>query len=86
MNNNIIYCVLIFCLLVIFFIVCQDEFLDIELVDCLMVDNFFKIESEIKVVIVGFYGFFWFDYNDKFVWMAGDCMVGDMYYIWDQEG
>ena len=86
MNNNIIYRVLTLCLLVIFSTACQDEFLDIEPVDRLTADNFFKTESEIKAATAGLYGFPWFDYNDKFAWTAGDCMAGDMYHTWDQEG
>ena len=65
---------------------CQKEFLEIEPVDRLTADNFFKTEGEIKAATAALYGFPWFDYNDKFAWCAGDCMSGDLYHTWDQEG
>lgn len=65
---------------------CTKEFLEIEPVDRLTADNFFKTEGEIKAATAALYGFPWFDYNDKFGWCAGDCMTGDLYHTWDQEG
>ena len=65
---------------------CTKEFLEIEPVDRLTADSFFKSEGEIKAATAALYGFPWFDYNDKFAWCAGDCMSGDLYHNWDQEG
>ena len=65
---------------------CKKEFLEIEPVDRLTADNFFKNEVEIRAATAALYGFPWFDYNDKFAWTAGDCMSGDLYHTWDQEG
>ncbi|MCB0642516.1 MAG: RagB/SusD family nutrient uptake outer membrane protein [Phaeodactylibacter sp.] len=65
---------------------CNKEFLEIEPVDRLTADNFFKTEGEVRAATAALYGFPWFDYNDKFAWCAGDCMSGDLYHTWDQEG
>lgn len=65
---------------------CQKEFLEIDPVDRLTADNFFKSESEIKAATAALYGFPWFDYNDKLAWCAGDAMAGDLLHTWDQEG
>ena len=65
---------------------CSKEFLEIEPVDRLTADNFFKTEGEVKAATAALYGFPWFDYNDKFAWTAGDCMSGDLLHTWDQEG
>jgi starch-binding outer membrane protein, SusD/RagB family len=65
---------------------CSKDFLEIEPVDRLTADNFFKTEAEIKAATASLYGFPWFDFNDKFGWTAGDCMAGDLYHTWDQEG
>lgn len=65
---------------------CKKSFLEIEPVDRLTADNFFKNEGEIRAATASLYGFPWFDYNDKFAWTAGDCMSGDVYHNWDQEG
>ncbi len=73
-------------LLVFILSACGKDFLEIEPVDRLTGDNFYKTESEIRAATAGLYGFPWFEYNDKFAWTAGDCMPGDMYHTWDQEG
>lgn len=65
---------------------CSKDFLEIEPVDRLTADNFFKTEAEIKAATASLYGFPWFDFNDKFGWTAGDCMSGDLHHTWDQEG
>jgi hypothetical protein len=65
---------------------CSKDFLEIEPVDRLTADNFFKTEGEIRAATAALYGFPWFDFNDKFAWTAGDCMSGDLYHTWDQEG
>ena len=65
---------------------CKKEFLDIEPTDRLTADNFFKSNAEIRAATATLYGFPWFDFNDKFAWTAGDCMAGDVYHTFDQEG
>ncbi len=65
---------------------CQKEFLEIEPVDRLTGDNFYRNETEIKAATASLYGFPWFDFNDKFFWVAGDGLAGDMYQTYDQEG
>lgn len=65
---------------------CTKEFLDITPQDRLTADNFYRNETEIKAATASLYGFPWFDFNDKFYWLTGDCMSGNMYYTWDQEG
>ncbi len=65
---------------------CSKEFLEIEPQDRLTIDNFYRNETEIKAATASLYGFPWFDFNDKFFWLVGDCMSGNMYYTYDQEG
>jgi hypothetical protein len=65
---------------------CTKEFLEIEPQDRLTADNFYKTPGEIKAATASLYGFPWFDFNDKFFWLAGDVMSGNMYYTYDQEG
>ncbi|MCB0635637.1 MAG: RagB/SusD family nutrient uptake outer membrane protein [Lewinella sp.] len=65
---------------------CTNDFLEIEPVDRLTADNFFKNEAQVKAATASLYGFPWFEFNDKFAWVAGDCMSGDLYHTWDQEG
>lgn len=65
---------------------CSKDFLEIEPVDKLTQDNFYQNESQIKAATASLYGFPWFDFNDKFFWLAGDLLAGNMYYTFDQEG
>lgn len=72
--------------LTLFLGACSKEFLEIEPQDRLTIDNFYRNETEIRASTAALYGFPWFDFNDKFFWLAGDCMSGNMYYTYDQEG
>ncbi len=65
---------------------CTKDFLEIEPQDRLTIDNFYRNETEIRASTASLYGFPWFDFNDKFFWLVGDCMSGNMYYTYDQEG
>lgn len=65
---------------------CGKDFLDLEPQDRLTADNFFRNEGEIRAATASLYGFPWFDFNDKFFWLAGDLMSGNVYYTYDQEG
>lgn len=65
---------------------CTKDFLEIEPQDRLTIDNFYRNETEIRAATASLYGFPWFDFNDKFFWLVGDCMSGNMYYTYDQEG
>lgn len=85
MKNWSIYSVLLIAFLVLT-TSCEKEFLDIAPTDRLTADNFFKSEAEIRAATATLYAFPWFDYNDKFAWTAGDCMAGDLWHTWDQEG
>ena len=84
MKNRLKY--LISFVLVLILSSCGKDFLDLEPQDRLTADNFFKSETEIRASTASLYGFPWFDVNDKFLWTAGDCMSGDLYHTWDQEG
>ncbi len=65
---------------------CKKEFLEIEPVDRLTLDNFYRNETEVRAASASLYGFPWFDFNDKFFWLAGDLLAGNIYYTYDQEG
>lgn len=65
---------------------CGKDFLDIAPQDRLTADNYYRNEAEVKAATASLYGFPWFGFNDKFFWLVGDLMSGNMYYTWDQEG
>lgn len=74
------------CLIWLMSAACSKDFLDIDPQDRLTADNFYKNATEIKAGTASLYGFPWFDFDDKFAWLAGDVMSGNMYYTYDQEG
>ena len=65
---------------------CSEDFLNLPPQDRLTVDGFYNNESEIRASTASLYGYPWFGFNDKFFWLAGDCMSGNIYYTYDQEG
>ena len=65
---------------------CYEDFLEIVPQDNLVTDSFFRNDAEIRAGTAALYGMPWFDYNDKFSWVAGDAMPGNLYHTWDQEG
>ena len=84
--KNVTQYILLVCFILFSTTACKKEFLEIEPTDRLTADNFFKTEGEIRAATATLYGFPWFDFNDKLAWTAGDCMAGDLYHIFDQEG
>jgi hypothetical protein len=65
---------------------CSEDFLNLPPEDRLTADGFYNNESEIRAATAALYGYPWFGFNDKFFWLAGDCMSGNLYYTYDQEG
>ncbi len=64
---------------------CED-FLELTPEDRLVADEYYRTETEIRSGTASLYGYPWFNFNDKFFWLAGDCMSGNMFYTYDQEG
>jgi hypothetical protein len=65
---------------------CSEDFLDLTPQDRLTADDYYKNEDEIRAATALLYGFPWFGFDDKFSWLAGDCMSGNIYYTYEQEG
>jgi hypothetical protein len=65
---------------------CGREFLELTPEDRLVADDYYNNESEVRAATAALYGFPWFNFNDKFFWLVGDCMAGNIYYTFDQEG
>lgn len=84
--KNIYKYIISFAVVSLLSVSCTKDFLDIDPVDKLTADNFYKNESQIKAATASLYGFPWFDFNDKFFWLVGDAMSGNLYYTYDQEG
>ncbi|MBN2523404.1 MAG: RagB/SusD family nutrient uptake outer membrane protein [Bacteroidales bacterium] len=64
---------------------CED-FLELTPEDRLVADEYYRTEEEVRSGTASLYGYPWFNFNDKFFWLAGDCMSGNIYYTYDQEG
>lgn len=65
---------------------CGKDFLELTPEDRLTADDYYRNEDEVRAGTASLYGYPWFIYDDKFSWLAGDCMSGNIYYTYEQEG
>ncbi|MDR1416362.1 MAG: RagB/SusD family nutrient uptake outer membrane protein [Prevotellaceae bacterium] len=49
-------------------------------------DNYYTSEEAVRRNTATLYGFVWADFTNRFMWMAGDELAGDLYYTYEQEG
>jgi hypothetical protein len=84
MKNNIKYIITL--VIVLLGSSCGKDFLEITPEDRLTSDDYYRNEDEVRAGTASLYGYPWFSYDDKFSWLAGDCMSGNIYYTYDQEG
>jgi hypothetical protein len=84
MKNKFIY--IVAGLLMLSTAACKEEFLEILPYDEATVDGYYRNEAEIKSVTGSLYGRPWFEYNDKFGWVVGDGMAGDLFNDYQDEG
>ena len=73
-------------LLITVFGACTKDFLELVPQDRLTADGYYRDADEVRSGTASLYGYPWFGFNDKFFWLAGDCMPGNLYYTYDQEG
>ncbi len=64
---------------------CSD-FLTVNPVDKQVKENYFKDEASVRANTAALYGRVWWDYVNRFMWLAGDMMAGDLYYTYAAEG
>jgi hypothetical protein len=84
MKNNIKYIIIL--AIVLLAGACGKDFLELTPQDRLTADNYYRNEDEVRAGTASLYGYPWFSFDDKFSWLAGDCMSGNIYYTYDQEG
>lgn len=65
---------------------CGEDFVTVPIEDRPSLDNYYNTEADVKAATATLYGFPWFDFNDKFLWTAGEELAGNLYHTWDQEG
>jgi hypothetical protein len=49
-------------------------------------DNYYTSEDAVRRNTATLYGYVWAEFTNRFMWMAGDELAGDLYYTYDQEG
>jgi hypothetical protein len=49
-------------------------------------DNYYTSEDAVRRNTATLYGYVWADFTNRFMWMAGDELAGDLYYTYEQEG
>ncbi len=65
---------------------CSKDFLDLTPQDRITADGFYRTADEVRSGTASLYGYPWFSFNDKFFWLAGDGMAGNIYYTYQEEG
>lgn len=83
MKKIIKYTTLLF---ILFASVSCDDFLTVLPEDSQTSDNYFNSEEKVRANTASLYGKVWWDFHNRFMFLAGDMMAGDMYYTYDQEG
>lgn len=63
-----------------------ENFLTVVPDDSRVADNFYTSEEALRSNTASLYSQPWFDFHNRFMWLAGDQMAGDIYYTYDQEG
>lgn len=63
-----------------------DDFLTVVPEDTQTSDNYYNNEEKIRANTASLYGSVWWDFHNRFMFLAGDQMPGDLYYTYDQEG
>lgn len=49
-------------------------------------DNYYTSEDAVRRNTATLYGYVWAGFTNRFMWMAGDELSGDLYYTYEQEG
>ncbi|MDR1341783.1 MAG: RagB/SusD family nutrient uptake outer membrane protein [Prevotellaceae bacterium] len=49
-------------------------------------DNYYTSEDAVRRNTATLYGYVWSGFTNRFMWMAGDELAGDLYYTYEQEG
>ncbi|MGD2035467.1 MAG: RagB/SusD family nutrient uptake outer membrane protein [Bacteroidales bacterium] len=65
---------------------CGEDFLNLTPGDRSVADDFYRNEEEIMTGTASLYGLPWFSFDERFSWLVGDCMAGNLYYTYTQEG
>lgn len=63
-----------------------EAFLTVIPEDSRVADNYYTSEEALRSNTASLYSQPWFDFHNRFMWLAGDQMAGDIYYTYDQEG
>lgn len=63
-----------------------DDFLTVTPEDAQTSDNYYTSEDKVRANTASLYGSVWWDFHNRFMFLAGDLMAGDLYYTYDQEG
>ena len=78
--------ILSICALSLLFSTSCSDFLTVNPVDKQVKENYFKDEASVRANTASLYGRVWWDYVNRFMWLAGDMMAGDLYYTYADEG
>lgn len=63
-----------------------EQFLTVNPQDSLVKENYYNSAEAVRANTATLYDYVWWDFQNRFMWMGGDMMSGDLHYTYGDEG
>lgn len=63
-----------------------EQFLTVNPQDSLVKENYYNSAEAVRANTATLYNYVWWDFQNRFMWMGGDMMAGDLHYTYGDEG
>lgn len=63
-----------------------EQFLTVNPQDSLVKENYYNSAEAVRANTATLYDYVWWDFHNRFMWMGGDMMAGDLHYTYGDEG
>lgn len=63
-----------------------EQFLTVNPQDSLVKENYYNSAEAVRANTATLYDYVWWDFQNRFMWMGGDMMAGDLHYTYGDEG
>ena len=63
-----------------------EQFLTVNPQDSLVKENYYTSSEAVRANTATLYSHVWWDFQNRFMWMGGDMMAGDLHYTYGDEG
>ena len=63
-----------------------EQFLTVNPQDSLVKENYYTSSEAVRANTATLYSYVWWEFQNRFMWMGGDMMAGDLHYTYGDEG